>query len=180
MKLTIIEKNALWYVCGYICRKVRDKCEVYDEPLKGEVAHAIMQLAGDEVYEEGTEDWVNRVDRGGLWHVNDDVYDLFEEFKCLAFEGHKRWHEWCKLQAKSILADEAVKFKWLLLSCEMSEQAASLLFSKMLCLFITVRGFAFTSGCIEFYKQRHKGNPSKEESTSKTDKLTGDIILIDN
>ncbi len=37
-----------------------------------------MQLAGDEDNQDaGTESWINMLDRGGLWHVNDEVYELF-------------------------------------------------------------------------------------------------------
>ena len=40
--------------------------------------YLLMELAGDELVEEtGTELWTNMVDRGGLWHVNDQTYDLF-------------------------------------------------------------------------------------------------------
>ncbi len=41
-----------------------------------------MELAGDEMDEDtGTEDWINKIDRGGLWHVNDDVHSLFLEME---------------------------------------------------------------------------------------------------
>ena len=38
----------------------------------------MSELNGDEWNEErGTEEWVNSIDRGGLWHVKDDTYQLF-------------------------------------------------------------------------------------------------------
>ena len=44
-----------------------------------------MELTGDEVSEEGTEEWVSKVDRGGLWHVNDETYNVF-----VALEGEAK------------------------------------------------------------------------------------------
>ena len=39
----------------------------------------LMECAGDEMdSNDGTEMWLNMIDRGGLWHVNDQTYSLFE------------------------------------------------------------------------------------------------------
>lgn len=81
VRLTRIEENALRYVCGFICRKLGETFSAVDEPLKGELSHAVMELAGDEVGEESTEEWTNKIDRGDLWHVNDDTYDLFADME---------------------------------------------------------------------------------------------------
>ena len=69
---------------------MRDRPSVSNSPLKEEVEIAIIGLAGDEMDEEGTEEWTNKVDRGGLWHVNDDVYSLFlsMEFEALSDKPH--------------------------------------------------------------------------------------------
>lgn len=170
--LTDLEKNALRYVCGYICRKVRNKFTDYAEPLKSELDHALMELAGDEVYEENTEDWLNKVDRGGLWHVNDDAYSLFVEFEIEAKNHLKVTNDINNVSLKrslldAIMADDNVKLKWCLLSVEMTQQAADVLFREMLTLFITVRGFAFTTGCIEFYKESRKENLQKKKALRK-------------
>ena len=38
----------------------------------------LMECAGDEMDSEGgTEMWLNMIDHGGLWHVNDQTYSLF-------------------------------------------------------------------------------------------------------
>ena len=59
-----------------MCRKVRVKLESSSVPHKDDM---ILHLAGDEGDEcTGTEEWLNAVNRGGLWHVNDGTYYLFE------------------------------------------------------------------------------------------------------
>lgn len=37
----------------------------------------LMDMSGDKMEEKGTEDWTNLIDRGGLWHINDQTYSLF-------------------------------------------------------------------------------------------------------
>ena len=37
----------------------------------------VYELCGDEEDEQGTETWLNELDRGGLWHTNDMAYALF-------------------------------------------------------------------------------------------------------
>ena len=69
------EENVLHYVCGYVIRKVgialnqeSDNCEIDD---------CVRCLYGDEMVDKGTDDWTNVVDRGGLWHINDEAYTFF-------------------------------------------------------------------------------------------------------
>ena len=76
--LTTLEQNALRYVAGYVCRKIRDRVDARNSPLKCDIRIAMIELAGDEIDEEAaTEEWTNKIDRGGLWHINDDVFNLF-------------------------------------------------------------------------------------------------------
>ena len=37
----------------------------------------VYELCGEEEDEQGTETWLNKLDRGGLWHANDMAYALF-------------------------------------------------------------------------------------------------------
>ena len=76
--LTHVEQNALRYVAGYVVRKLRNQLELSSHPQKDEMILLLMECAGDELDESnGTEMWTNMVDRGGLWHVNDQTYSLF-------------------------------------------------------------------------------------------------------
>lgn len=41
--------------------------------------HFLHNLAGDEEREDdGTEDWLNAIDRSGFWHMDDQVYYSIE------------------------------------------------------------------------------------------------------
>ena len=89
------EQNALRYVAGYVCR-------VW---INGSLDHerrddfALMELVGNESNDLGTAEWINLIDR---WHVNDEVYELFEIMELeskkifiiaddIAETNHRKW-----------------------------------------------------------------------------------------
>lgn len=162
--LTELEQNALRFVCGYTCRKVRDKLKSYQEPVRENLSCALMELAGDEACQEGTEEWLNKVDRGGLWHVNDVKSGIGGENLKQALKD-------------SINRHDTIKSKWAVLSSHMDETAATILFDEMVNLFITVRGFAFAAGCVEFFKQTHKKKPPKKDCSEKGTQLIKEITF---
>ena len=59
--LSIVEQNALRYVAGYICRKVKQQLDTSTLPSKDDMVYSIMHLAGDEVDCEGTDSWVKQL-----------------------------------------------------------------------------------------------------------------------
>ena len=72
--LTWEEENALRYVGGFVCRKVRQQITELSLPHKEDMLLLTIALCGDETDEEwGTETWTNEIDRGGLWHISDDT-----------------------------------------------------------------------------------------------------------
>ena len=76
--LSYEEQNVLRYVAGYVCRKVRTKLETSTLPSKDEmIIICIMEMSEDEEGDGGTETRTNLVDRGGLWHTNNQTYRLF-------------------------------------------------------------------------------------------------------
>ena len=65
-------------MAGYICRKVRERLESSSLPKKDEMILCLIELSGDELFEEsGTKLWTNIVDRGGLWHISDQTYGVY-------------------------------------------------------------------------------------------------------
>ena len=66
------ECNALQYVAGYVLRKIKEQLESSSDDRKNGMVLSLMEITmGDEEDEDiGTESLSNRIDRGGLWHVN--------------------------------------------------------------------------------------------------------------
>lgn len=171
--LTWEEENALRYVGGYVCRKV--KCDIKKSSLarakKEEMSDLVMDLCGDEMDEdEGTETWTNAIDRGGLWHISDETHALF-----LIIEDEIRFHlkvtSLTKLDEStrktildSTLKNEDLLFQWTLISTNAEDSIGSDLLRRICTLYLTVRGFAFASSCLELYKQRHKKQVQKSKA----------------
>ena len=78
--LTMEEENALRYVSGHVCRKVQQKISSSSITNKEDMILFIVDLSGDELGHDGifngTEAWIDAIDRGGLWHVNNDTYAI--------------------------------------------------------------------------------------------------------
>ena len=68
---------------------------------------------------------------------------------------------------RAITENEDLLFKWSLLSSEMNDSVASILFKKIIDLYIAIRGFAFASGCVEFYKQAQNKTFQKKKALRK-------------
>ena len=120
----------------------------------------LIELGGDELFEErGTETWTNMVDRGGLWHISDQTYSIFlimEEVirQHLTLSGISAQTENSRKSIlDTILNNEDLMFDWDIIAAEMKEEVSTAVLNKLIELYVTVRGFAFATSCLELYKQ---------------------------
>ena len=172
--ITKEEEMALRYVSGYICRRVQEKIKASALPNKEDMLLFISDFSGDEWDEtNGTEEWTNAIDRGGLWHVNDDTYSilyLMEEVirKYLTASSAKTLDAETKATIlNAIITNEDILFQWGLLSAIIDESVSSVVLKQIAELYVTVRGFAFASSCLELYKQKHKKKTQKSKALRK-------------
>ena len=145
---------------GYVCRKVQERIKHSALAHKEAMILFICDLSGDEWDEEqGTEEWTNAIDRGGLWHVSDSTYLIFylmeEEIRKLLIADN----------AKTLNAD--LLFQWSLLTATIGDEVGNIILKKLADLYITIRGFAFASSCLELYKQQHKKRTQKSKALRK-------------
>ena len=66
--LTSEEAHALYYVAGYICRKVKLHL---DSTSKCDMSACLHQVVAHD--DDDDDDWMNLIDKGGLYHVNDNT-----------------------------------------------------------------------------------------------------------
>ena len=218
--LTEMEKNALRYVAGYVCRKVRD--DLKKSSCKISSKHTIIQcleeINGETDEDCDTEEWIRLIDRGGLWQVNDDVFGLFlimeeeisqklkrvsaselkestkaEIFLIMKEEISQRLKRVSASELKestkaeifltmeeeisqklkrvsaselkestkaeildSLLKNEDLLFQWcFIIRTTMDNDSSPILLKQIVKLYLTVRGFAFATSCLELYKQAH-------------------------
>ena len=153
-QMTTEEENALRYVAGYVCRKITAKLESSSASNKDDLIQCVHDMRSDSGQENVGEDWVNAIDRGGLWHVTDLSYSLF-----YAVEEVIRGH-FTRSEAHSLTEDskvtvittveenEDVLFQWCMLTTSLNDDDASVLLHKITELYVTVRGFSFASSCV--------------------------------
>ena len=160
--LSLQEENVVKYAAGYVCRTIRKRLERSSNPQKEELILSLTELLDDDHEISDTTEWIDLVDRGGLCHIKDSTFMVFH-----ALEEGVRKH-FNKSAARglivgakekvttSLLTDEDVQFYWSIASADFEEAAAKTLLKMIVDLWITIRGFSFSSAWIEQYKQANK------------------------
>ena len=174
--LTEMEKNALRYVAGYVCRKVRDNlkkssCKISN---KHTMIQCLEEINGETDEDCDTEEWIRLIDRGGLWQVNDDVFGLFLTMEEEISQKLKRvsaseLKESTKAEIlDSLLKNEDLLFQWcFIIRTTVDNDSSPILLKQIVELYLTVRGFAFATSCLELYKQAHKKTLQKKKPLRK-------------
>lgn len=165
--LTPEEENALRYVAGYVCRKVHDKLQ-NDRNIS--MIDCLKEMTTGDI-DNTSDNWLKLVDRGGLWHINDKVFTVFA-----IMEEHIRQHlstfgskpEGTKqLLIDGLLQNDDLLFEWHFCTSQVDSETGMLLLKHLIKLYVTVRGFAFASSCLELYKQSQKTTLSKQKALRK-------------
>ena len=169
------EANALRYVAGYVCRKVRNNLEKLKDKKEDDMILFLMEVSGDQQDsgDEGPEAWCNLIDRGGLWHVNDSVYEIFRSMEVVI-----RAKLTCSTASKQvvgsrqeleqvILSDEDFLFNWCVFAGSTDDSIANPVLKLLVKLYVTVRGFAFADSCLELYKQSKRTGTQKSKGIRK-------------
>ena len=103
----------------------------------------MLLQSDDEIGEQDTScEWMAIVDRGGLIHINDDLYRVF-----VAIELHIR---------KFFKIENALQFFWCMVCCNIPEEFAKELLKRNVELWTTIRGFSYAKSYMELYKQKTK------------------------
>lgn len=131
-----------------------------------------MAVNGEESsLQEYTLEWTRKVNRGGLFEVNDETFRLFREIeikmqwhlmevlsRSVAIPGQKQ------LIIDTVASDDDVQFLWALLSCDIREEDhAIILLKDILNLWLTIRGFSVAGAWVEQHKQKIKITTGKSK-----------------
>ena len=172
--LTYEEINALRYVAGYVCQKVKKNIEASKHPNKGILLLCLMDLCDEDEDASESADWIHAVNRGGLCLVSEATAMLFHEVELLVrkvFNKEGKLKDITNLRDRvmeSVLQDESVQFHWCMLTTDIEEDKAKVLLTMIVDLFITVRGFSFAKSFMEMYKQATKKSTQKSKALRKT------------
>ena len=136
-------------------------------------------MRGGEEDNDGTEDWLNASDRGGLVHVDDNTYLLFCEIEMVVRRHFNRATAHtldCSSKESllnAIVQEEDVQFQWCMMTTTIHDATASTLLIMLCELYMTIRGHSFAGSCVELYKKSskralQKGKELRKELFSST------------
>lgn len=151
--LTVDEENILRYVAGYVPYKMLKRYEKNPSMNSAGVIECLSAMAvnGDESgFFEYTTQWIARVNRGGLYEINDNTYTFFTEIEVrvrkqlfIAFDRKATDEDLRESIIDSVASDEDVQFYWTILSVDIeSEDQATLVLKQIIGLWLTIRGFS--------------------------------------
>ena len=142
-ELTYKEANALRYVAGYVCFKIRKNISTSSHPMKDKILFCLMDLCDEDDAPAYPSDWINAIDRGGLVRVNENTCLLFHSiervFRCVYNrETMEAMTAGVKQRlSEAVLADDDVRFFWCLLSAEIGDAEGEVLLKMIVDLFVT-------------------------------------------
>ena len=120
------EENALQYASGYIPLKLLKKHSKHTDEKASNFVTCLKSMAVEEdqykdTFEDYTREWIEQVDHGGLFQINDCTFNFFKAVEC---QVRKRLPALLKSQhgvskeslISATISDEEVEFFWTLLS----------------------------------------------------------------
>ena len=177
IKLLADEENSIRLASGYVGMKLFNrfgknkgmKASQYRECLSD-----MSKKGDDSSFYAYTTEWIQSIDRGGLFSVSDSTFNLFkaievrtkailpEQLACLNQQYNK------DEVIHTIIAGETVQLKWKPVRVNvMDEEDASELLFGIVEMWVTVRGFSITSKWMEEYKQAKEKVVKKKMSLRK-------------
>ena len=158
--LTVEEENIIRYACGYVGMKLHNRYIKQHGDRAAEFVDCIDSMNVKGVASsclDYTREWVDKVNRGGLFCVGDDAYNLFvsieiamqsalinhirSSYKMSVEESHSKK----EMIVEAVMKEEEVQHYWRILSIDISTEKDALeLLRDIVELWLTIRGFAIS------------------------------------
>ena len=178
-KMTEDDLNALRYAAGFVPWKLQQKYRktTCNHPHRQSylVCLAGMSDSTEEdecTFLEYTKRWIATIDRGGLFHISDEVYLFFYQVECIVRKlllevltintQHGR-----KEIIDEVTSNDTVQFHWSIIAVEVDEDVGQELLAEIVQLWLTIRGFSTAGAFVEHYKQITKKSVTKSSSLRK-------------
>jgi hypothetical protein len=169
-EMTREEENVLRYVAGYVCRNMKAKLESSSLSNKDSLVSCLLDMKSDNEQEDDvSEDWVNAVDRGGLWHVTDLTYSFFYAVEEVVRTLREKKHFHLLTTVSSPWSPQWRKMTMFFFNgpCSQQNDNAPVLLHMIVELYVTIRGFSFASSFVELHKKSSKKSLQKGKGIRK-------------
>ena len=176
--LTVDEENIIRYACGFVGKKLHDRFIKQHGRKAAEFVECIdsMHVAGEaSSFLDYTREWVNKVNRGGLFYVSDCAYNLFVAIEiAMQVELTNHIHSSYKLSADEsrkkkkeiidgVMGNDDILFHWNTLAIDISNQQDSMeLLGHIVELWMTIRGFSISKAWMDKYKRLAQAETAKK------------------
>ena len=174
-QLTAEEENILRYASGFIPFKLLNRYLKQSTEKASQFVECLSNMAvgGNETsFHHYTTEWIRKVNRGGLFCINDDAYKLFykiEQKVRTRLPQQLKSRDGCKEELiKTVASNDEVQFMWSMLSVDIDDSFSYELLDDIIKLWVTIRGFSTVSAWMEEYKQTTKTNTQKSKGLRKT------------
>ena len=131
----------------------------------------ISRHGQDSSFLQYTREWIDAVNRGGLFVVNDETFELFKAIELITRQvlpqhlaGNSKHPENSGKEklVELIVRDDMVQLKWRPVSADIiDDEDKNELLHRIVDMWVTIRGFAVTSKWINDYKEA-KGKTAKK------------------
>ena len=169
------ELNALQYACGYIPHALLKRYEKrtgskFDKFIECLGKMAVRSESNSEHFLDYTKEWLDRVNRGGLFPLNGATYCFFvsveKEVRTILLSHMTKTQvstdSFKRDVIEKIVKSQNIQWHWTLISqCIDSEEEAIELLNEIVTLWVTVRGFSITATWMEIFKQEKKKSTKK-------------------
>ena len=182
-QLTIDEHNALRYTAGFVMASLSKRyastgCLLLERWVKNQSEVDNAPIATSSFF-QFTKEWVDRVNRGGLFVVNNALYDVFHSLEVLLSEHLKNIptsHGLDQSKVVSLLCeDNEVQFLWSTISFDLDEETSQRILMDIVKLWITLRGFSYASALVEEYKRATTETLQHSKALRKELKKSSDL-----
>ena len=155
--LTKDEENIIRYACGYVGMKLHDRFIKQDGKKAAQFVECIdsMHVEGPaSSFLDYTRLWIDKVNRGGLFYVSDNAYNLFvaieiamqvsltKHIKCSYKLSAEESRSKKKIIVDSVIRNDDVLFHWYIIAIDINnEQEGLQLLEHIIELWLTIRGY---------------------------------------
>ena len=181
--LTYVESNGIRYMAGYVAVKLikkykrGSKNKDIDQKFKLFVKVLQQMKANNQTGEpdspsEYSTMWMEVIDRGGLYHINDDIFHLIESIEMVirqhfSFKNVETYipeTDLCEQVHDQVLATQDIVTCWENIARNIPpkyEKYSVELLSKIVDLWITIRGHSFVKGWNTKFERKYKQGTRK-------------------
>lgn len=173
--LTKDELNVLQYVGGFVPHALLKRFERHSKKYEKYFECLGDMAVGSDSSDflEYTKEWISKVNRGGLFPLNNQTFLLFSEVEkttrtLLASRILNKRSITQDDVIEKIEKNEEVQFHWTLIShCIDKNEDANWLLHELVKLYVTIRGFSMVAMWMELYKNKTKKCTSKSVELRK-------------